>query len=349
MRAKYAFKLQTLGLKVYKLLTARSISTYLSTTNVQLGASYRTSSISTSAYDQGYASAASYIHASPDSIVLGSSTTQLFSNLSSALTLPKGSTLVLSKHEHETNVSPWVRLAARLGLEVKWWVGTAEEDFMLTPANLAPLLDEGVSFVACTHASNVLGGITDVKAIADAVHKVGGLLCVDGVSYAPHRSIDVCALGVDFYGFSWYKVYGPHIAQLYASPAGLAAVASLGHFFNPSETLEDKLGFAGSCYEAVQALPKVVEYLAGKQAGITAHEERLQSILLEFLNGRKDVRVLGSRSSDAGVRVATVSFVVDGKGSKGVVEAVEGVSNVGVRWGHFYSVSFSLSLSFSVN
>jgi aspartate aminotransferase-like enzyme len=61
--------------------------------------------------------------------------------------------------------------------------------------------------VTCTHASNILGTIHDIKAIADAVHKVpGALLCVDAVAYAPHRQIDVEALGVDFYSFSWYKV-----------------------------------------------------------------------------------------------------------------------------------------------
>ena len=32
------------------------------------------------------------------------------------------------------------------------------------------------------------------------------MLCVDGVAFAPHREVDVKALGVDFYSFSWYKV-----------------------------------------------------------------------------------------------------------------------------------------------
>lgn len=62
-------------------------------------------------------------------------------------------------------------------------------------------------FVACTHASNILGTIHDIKGIAEEVHKVpGALLCVDGVALAPHRGVDVRALGVDFYAFSWYKV-----------------------------------------------------------------------------------------------------------------------------------------------
>ena len=61
--------------------------------------------------------------------------------------------------------------------------------------------------VTCTHASNVLGTIHDVRNIAEMVHTVPrAKLCVDGVALAPHREVDVKALGVDFYAFSWYKV-----------------------------------------------------------------------------------------------------------------------------------------------
>jgi selenocysteine lyase/cysteine desulfurase len=137
--------------------------------------------------------------------VLGGSTTQLFMNLSSALKIPEGSEIILSKMEHETNVKPWLVMADRLKLTVKWWESPKPE-LKLTPENLKPLLGPKVKFVACTHVSNLLGGIHDVKAIADAVHEVGALFCVDGVSFAPHRKVDVKAFGVDFYAFSWYKV-----------------------------------------------------------------------------------------------------------------------------------------------
>lgn len=78
----------------------------------------------------------------------------------------------------------------------------------LTADNLRPLLSNKTKLVTCTHTSNILGTIHDIKAIADEVHKIpGALLCVDGVAFAPHREVDVKALGVDFYSFSWYKVH----------------------------------------------------------------------------------------------------------------------------------------------
>ena len=81
---------------------------------------------------------------------------------------------------------------------------------MLTAENLKPLLSDKTALVTCTHASNVLGTIHDVKKIAEMVHTIpGAKLCVDGVALAPHREVDVKALGVDFYAFSWYKVKYP--------------------------------------------------------------------------------------------------------------------------------------------
>lgn len=87
----------------------------------------------------------------------------------------------------------------------------------------------------------------------------------------------------------------------------------------------------------MQSIPKVVEYLAGKSDAIAAHEGKLQTILLDFLNSRDDITVLGSTSTDSAVRVPTISFVVDGRNSREIVEQADKISNVAFRWGHFYS------------
>lgn len=217
-----------------------SISQYLSKTNVQLGASYHTGTQSNTKYEEGYQAAAKYINASRDEIgiysikndeclptndihkkVLGSSTTQLFMNLSAALQFKSGDKIILSKMEHETNVKPWLFMAERLNLEIIWWESSKEDGLKLTPTNLKPLLSNnpGVKFVACTHVSNILGSIHNVRSIADLVHEHGAVLCVDGVSFAPHRQVDVKAFGVDFYSFSWYKVTPPpHPPSFLSSP-----------------------------------------------------------------------------------------------------------------------------------
>ncbi|TKA64443.1 hypothetical protein B0A49_07689 [Cryomyces minteri] len=322
-----------------------AIRDYLSKSNVQLGASYQVGEQSSAAYRAGYAAAAKYVNAGTDEIVLGASTTQLFRNLSYALapSFPPDSELILSKLDHEANIASWVSLAERHHLTIKWWVPSAvSNNPKLEPADLKALMTPRTRFVACTHTSNILGSITDIRAIADVVHEVkGALLCVDGVAYAPHRQPDVEALDVDFYSFSWYKVYGPHISQLYASPRARPLLASLGHHFNPSTTLADKLALAASTYELTASIPTLTSYFGPDPQrwwrGIAAHEETLAGVLLAYLGSRKDVTVFGEPTADSAKRVPTVSFVVEGWSPQELVETMEQRSTFGFRWGAFYS------------
>ena len=208
---------------------------------------------STNLFNAGLAAAAKYINASQDEIgeysscflntctnygeVLGSSTTQLFRNLSFALEYPAGSELIISKIDHEANIASWVAMAARQKLILKWWLPKTKENPKLLASDLKELLSEKTVLVTCTHASNILGTIHDIKAIADAVHTIpGAMLCVDAVAYAPHRRIDVKALGVDFYGFSWYKVYLPNTLNVSLLTTPGLRPAHLNALFLPSRS-----------------------------------------------------------------------------------------------------------------
>ncbi|KAK3366955.1 pyridoxal phosphate-dependent transferase [Lasiosphaeria ovina] len=325
---------------------AERIRDYLLNTNVQLGASYATGKASTDRYDAGYAAAAAYVGASKDEIVLSPSTTQLFRNVSYALSsFQPGDEVVISVLDHEANIAPWLDLAERQQLVVKWWhpsPSSSKSNPKLAAEDLGRLLSRKTRLVTCTHASNILGTIHDVAGFAQTVRASASpdaLVAVDAVAYAPHRKIDVKALGVDFYSFSWYKVYGPHISQLYASARAQAQLRSLGHYFNAHATLEHKLGLAGSNYELVHGISAVVEYLPdSKWPSITAQEGKLQATLLAYLDTRPDVTVWGEPGSDPGARVPTVSFTVAGRSSRALVEAVERDSVFGFRWGSFYSV-----------
>lgn len=158
-------------------------------------------------------------------------------------------------------------------------------------------------------------------------------------AYAPHRAIDVKDLGVDFYSFSWYKVYGPHMASLYASKAAQRHMKTLGHFFKPTDTLENMLGLAAANYELTASIPHVCEYVESiSWAAIAEHEERLQKILLDYLLSKPDVfQIYGEPTADREKRVPVISFTVKGRKSQEIVEAVEGSSDYGIRWGAMYS------------
>lgn len=131
--------------------------------------------------------------------------------------------------------------------------------------------------------------------------------------------------------------------MLYSSPTGLASIQSLGHYFNPSDTLKDKLGLAGSCYELTASIPSVLSYfspsLSESWSTVAKHEQEIQGTLLTYLTSRKDVTIIGEKSADPKLRVSTVSFVVEGWKSQDVVEATEKLcaGQIGFRWGGFYS------------
>ncbi|KAI1749396.1 aminotransferase class-V [Xylaria castorea] len=347
---------QTLGTVI------EAIRDYLSRTNVQLGASYKTGKLATERYDAGFEAGARYINAETSEIVFGASTTQLFRNVSFALEFAEGDEIVVSSIDHEANIAPWVDLARRQKLVIKWWTpslpsppspsssnpsSNPNPNPLLLPSNLTPLLTSRTRLVTCTHVSNVLGSIHPIAEIAAAVRAgpaPDALVVVDGVSYAPHRPLDVEALGVDVYAFSWYKVYGPHIAMLYASPRAQGQMTSLGHFFKKGDTLEEKIGLAGASYELLHSIPAVTSYLSSSSSSSQfwaiagAHEKVLQTTLLAYLTSRPDVTIYGDATSSPATRVSTVSFRVAGWASRDVVAAVETKNaNIGFRWGTFYS------------
>jgi len=320
-----------------------SITDYLTKNNVQLGASYPVSQTSTSKFDAGYTAAAKYINASPKDIVFGASTTQLFRNLATALKVEPDSEFVLSKLDHEANIAAWAQVAKWKGITVKWWVPTKNttSNPKLEPEDLKKLLSPKTRLVACTHTSNILGTVTDVAALSKVIRENNpdALFAVDAVAYAPHAAVDVKAFGVDFYSFSWYKVYGPHIALAYVSDRGQKAIESLGHYFKHGDSLEELLGLAAGNYESVQSIPPIVSYL--DQVGwdaIHAQEEQVQEVLLAYLRSKPDqIKIYGEPSSDRNLRVPVISFRVKGRTSFGITDAIEARSPYGCRAGHFYS------------
>jgi cysteine desulfurase family protein (TIGR01976 family) len=320
-----------------------SITKYLTTNNVQLGASYPVSQKSTSLFSDAHNAGAKYINADPSEVVYGSSTTQLFRNLSVALKVEPGAELVLSSLDHEANLAPWVQLAEWKGLTVKWWIPTqnTKSNPKLVAEDLKKLLSPKTRVVACTHTSNILGTVTDLAPLSKVIHETSpdALFCVDAVAYAPHAPVDVKAFGVDFYSFSWYKVYGPHISMLYVSKKAQDQLNSLGHYFKTRGTLEEMLGLAAANYECVQAVPEIVEYLktVGWE-GISEQEQKTQEVLLSYLRSKPDmIKIYGEPSSDRKLRIPVVSFRVKGQSSLGIIDAIESRSNFGCRSGHFYS------------
>ncbi len=332
---------------------AARVADYLLTSNVQLGASYEVSERSGARVAQGTQAIQAYINAAHrEEVVLGPSTTSLLKTLSLCLAhgWVAGDEVIVCSADHEANVSPWMALRER-GIQVRIWHVTQQGQ--LDMAGLEELLSPRTRLVALTHASNLLGTINPIRQIAARVHEHGALICVDGVAYAPHKAVDVQALEVDFYVFSFYKVYGPHYAVLYGRQELLEALPGFNHYF--IDEVPYKLQPGNVNFELSYGLTALPDYfqtlsdhhfptlaLSGRAALLQAfeliacHEERLADRLLTFLALYPRVRIIGERVPDKQRRVPTISFVVEGCQSEAVVKACD-PQGIGIRFGDFYA------------
>jgi cysteine desulfurase family protein (TIGR01976 family) len=171
------------------------------------------------------AAVADLVGATPEGVVFGPSATALAYRMADALSRAwtSGDDVVVSRLDHDSNVRPWIQAAGRAGVTVKW----AEVDLVtgeLPAAQYADLIGPRTRLVAVTAASNAIGTIPDVAAIAEFAHAAGALCYVDGVHATPHVPVDVATLGADFYTTSAYKWSGPHLAALAAGPELLETV-----------------------------------------------------------------------------------------------------------------------------
>jgi cysteine desulfurase family protein (TIGR01976 family) len=171
------------------------------------------------------AAVADLVGATQEGVVFGPSATTLAYRLSDALSRgwTAGDDIVVSRLDHDSNVRPWIQAAGRVGVTVRW----AEVDLPtgeLPAAQYADLIGPRTRLVAVTAASNAIGTIPDVAAIARFAHAAGALCYVDGVHATPHGPVDVGGLGADFYATSAYKWSGPPVAALAADPGLLETV-----------------------------------------------------------------------------------------------------------------------------
>jgi len=255
-----------------------------------------------------------------DEVSFGPSTTQNTYVLAQAFRqwLTPGDVIVVTNQDHEANSGPWRRLE-RDGIELREWRMEPETGH-LDPADLDRLLDDRVRLVCMPHASNVVGEINDVAGIAARVHAAGAVLCVDGVSYAPHGLPEVGRLGADIYLFSAYKTYGPHQGIMVIRRALGEALPNQGHVFNGG-VLYQRFTPAGPDHAQVAASAGIVDYLEAMAAhhglagpGAThdlmrATETARLAPLLSHLRSKNTLRMLGPDAAEA--RAPTVAVVTE--------------------------------------
>jgi cysteine desulfurase family protein (TIGR01976 family) len=341
------------------------LNAYVGGTHVQPGAAFPSSALAAERIREGERLTAEMINASPDEIVIGPSTTMNIYVLAHALRpwFRPGDEVVVTNLDHEANNGAWRRLA-EVGAVVREW-RINPDTVELEIEDLKPLLNERTRLVCFTACSNITGSIHDVAAITRMVHDAGALVCVDAVAFAPHRHLDVKALDVDFFAFSTYKLYGPHLGVLYGKREHLLKASGQNHFFIGEEDIPLKLNPGGVVHELAAALVGIADYFdavhghhfPGSNAGlhqrfrevftlVKAHEQSLAEPFADFLASKPNVRIVGRATGANDRRVPTFSFVVDGRDSEEFPARML-KHEVGIRAGDFYAARLIDALGLS--
>jgi cysteine desulfurase family protein (TIGR01976 family) len=296
---------------------------YWRTMNANQGGAFATSERSDALIAEVRRAAAVFLNAaSADEIVFGPNMTTLTFAVSRAIgrELRPGDEIVVTRLEHDANVSPWLALQER-GLIVRF-VDIAVPQCTLDMNDLERQLGPRTRLVAVTHASNAVGTIPDLVAISRAAHAAGAWVWVDAVHYGPHGSIDVRAIDCDFLVCSSYKFYGPHQGILYGRRELLERLSP--YKVRPaSDTVPTRWETGTQNHECLAGLLGAFEYLAELGGSgrivrpaleaaldrIRPHEQALVARLLGGLQQIPGVRLYGiTAPEELDSRVPTVSL-----------------------------------------
>ena len=303
----------------------------------------------------GFRSAvADLLNCDPAGVVYGRSWTQITYDFSRTLakSWKVGDEIIVTRLDHDSNVRPWVQAAEAVGATVKWAeIDTATGE--LAPEVIGNLLTSKTKLVAVTGASNVLGTRPNIPAISKLVHAVGALFYVDGVHLTPHTLIDMKTLGADFYGFSSYKLFGPHCAAIAADPELLNTLQN-DKLLPATSIVPERFEFGTLPYEIMAGVTAAIDFIAGilpNQSGSRREQivasmtamERYEETLFTYMD--KQLRALPKIKvySNASHRTPTAFFTLDGINSVDVYQHLAS-RNVNAPASNFYGLEACLSL-----
>jgi cysteine desulfurase family protein (TIGR01976 family) len=311
-----------------------AVSRYYRESNANVSGPYETSRRTEALVAQARLTAGKFLGCRPEEAIFGANMTTLAFALTrtAARDWQEGDEILVTKLDHDANVSPWLELAHDKGLVVRF--ANINDDTTLDLDDLERQLSDRTRAVAFPVASNAVGTLTDVRRIVELAHDAGALAWADAVHYGPHGPIDVGDWGVDVLICSPYKFFGPHLGVAFGRAELLetwrpykvrpASDTPLGNRFETG-TLQ---------HELLAGFVAAVEYIESVGwAAIQTYERELGE---RFLAGLPDNVTLYGLTNMEG-RVATFAFNVDGVPTR---EAATRLGDAGyaVWQGNYYAV-----------
>jgi cysteine desulfurase family protein (TIGR01976 family) len=311
-----------------------AIASYLRESNANLGGAFAASRRSDELVERAHAAAAGFLGCRAAETAFGQNMTTLNFALTRALgrTLAAGDEILVTRLDHDGNVAPWLELAHDLDLRV----GFVEirEDTTLDLADLERKLTGRTRVVAFPLASNALGTVPEAARVVELAHGAGALAWADAVHYAPHRPIDVAALGVDVLLCSPYKFFGPHLGLAFGREELLRSWRPYKVRPATDEPVGGRFETGTLAHELLAGFVAALEYLEelGWDA-IQAHEQALGQRFLDGLPSRCTLYGLHTMEG----RVPTFAFRVEGMPPRAVAERLA-ERGIAVWDGDYYAV-----------
>jgi cysteine desulfurase family protein (TIGR01976 family) len=341
------------------------INKYLLENNANHEGVFATSIASDAVLDEAHRAMADFYNAaSPDEIVFGNNMTTLTLHISRSISREwkEGDEIVVTRLDHDANVTPWALAAQDRGVKVNW-VNFDVEEGTLNLDDLQKALERKPRLLAVGYASNSLGTINPVKKMIEMAHEAGTLVYVDAVQYAPHGAIDVQKLDCDFLVSSSYKFFGPHAAALYGKREWLEKL--FAYKVRPATNkLPGKFETGTQNHEGIAGVLGAVEYFewVGREFGgeyaeglsgysgraltlkkamtaIRAYEFELNRALLSTLQAVPGITIFGltdMRRLDE--RVATFSFRLNNQHPQKVAQKLAD-AEIYVWDGNYYALN----------
>jgi cysteine desulfurase family protein (TIGR01976 family) len=273
--------------------------------------------------------AADFLGATPDEVAFGANMTTLTFAISRALAeaWDEDSEVVVTELDHRANVDPWLIAAAEKGAKVRW-VRVDPEILTLDSEDLERNINAKTKLVAVGLASNAVGTVNDVAAVAEKAHAVGAVVAVDAVHAAPHIPVDRDAIGADVITCSAYKFFGPHVGVT-AIKRDLFERLNVYRLDPAPEHAPDKLETGTQNHEGIAGVKGAIDFISSLGEG-TSLRERLASAMRNIEVYEADL----ARMFRAGVRdlpgVKLYAAPDDVRKTPTIAFGVEGLSTDGV-------------------
>jgi cysteine desulfurase family protein (TIGR01976 family) len=352
------------------------IQAYLHENNANHGGAFATSQASDAIVHQARQAMADFLNApGPETIIFGPNMTSLTFNISRSLarSWKPDDEVVVTRLDHDANITPWVMAANDHKCHVRW-VDFHTQDGTLDLEDLEKALENHPRLLAVGYASNALGTVNPLSKIIPMAHAAGALVYVDAVQYAPHGPIDVQNLDCDFLVCSAYKFFGPHVGVLYGKYDLLDELTAYkvrpapayppGKFETGTGNFEGYAGVLGATeyfewlgetfgadFEEQFSADYSDRRLRFKQAmaAIRSYETSLSRAVLEHLATTPGVQVFGPKDiQKLEERVPTVSFTLKGWQPRRVAEKLA-EKEIYVWDGNYYALAVTERLGLEEN